>query len=148
MVEQGVVACLDKEKIIVSMKRRSACGSCKACGMTESGERTLEFENTVGARKGDSVEIELDDRLILKGAFIVYLLPLAGLITGIAAGALLAGRYTALPAEALSASMGVVFMAAAAMAARKYNETNKASFRPRIKTVIASEHQRAKQSRT
>ena len=136
MVEQAIVTALEKEKIIVSMKRRSACGSCWACGMTESGEMTLKLENTVGARKGDTVEIELNDNLILKGAFIIYIIPLAGLMAGLAIGGLVISRYLELPTEAVSASSGILFMAAAAIAARKHNEANKANYRPRIRGKV------------
>ena len=50
MKEFGVVTRADRDKIEVKVDRRSACGDCRACGMTEQErEHVFELANTVGA---------------------------------------------------------------------------------------------------
>ncbi|MBL7068642.1 MAG: SoxR reducing system RseC family protein [Candidatus Omnitrophica bacterium] len=132
MVEQGIVTEVKDGRLIVNIKRHAACGGCRACSLTEHKEMVIEFENTIGARKGEKVDIELDDIIILKGAFLFYIVPLAGLIFGIFAGWLFAAKM-ALPVELVSASLGIIVMAAALAAVRRYNPAGKERYRPVIK---------------
>ena len=60
MKEFGVVTRADRDKIEVKVDRRSACGDCRACGMTEQErEHVFELANTVGAGVGDTVVLEM-----------------------------------------------------------------------------------------
>lgn len=124
MVEQGVIADVKNGKLIVNIERHAACGSCKACSMGEGKTMRIEFENTIGAEKGDEVKIELDDSLILKGAILFYFVPLLGLILGIFAGRIF---Y-----EAASALFGISTMLITFMAVRRYDAANRERFKPKI----------------
>ena len=70
----------------------SSCGESKGCGtrslMAVFGNKSslLKIQNTVGARTGDRVEIEIEHSKIIKMAALSYLLPLLGLIGGGAIG--------------------------------------------------------------
>lgn len=68
MKEFGVVTRADRDKIEVKVDRRSACGDCRACGMTEQErEHVFELANTVGAGVGDTVVLEMKAKGIFKG---------------------------------------------------------------------------------
>ena len=133
MVEKGIVADSKDGKIIVNLKRHPACGSCKACNMRDSREMALELENTIGAQKGQSVDIELDDLVILKGACLLYGVPLLGLGLGIFTGKIIADTVkTTFSTEIISALSGILFLSAALIAVRRYNLNNKKKYKPRL----------------
>jgi sigma-E factor negative regulatory protein RseC len=133
MIEKGVVADSNDGKIIVNIKRHPACGGCKACNMQESREMILELENTIGAQKGQSVNIELDDLVILKGACMFYGVPLLGLVLGIFAGKMIADTVmTTYSTEIISALSGIFFLSAALIAVRRYNLNNREKYKPRL----------------
>lgn len=133
MVEEGVVSEVKDGKLIVSIKRHPACGTCKACSMAEDKEMRLEFENTIGAQKGDRVNIELDDFVIVRGAFLFYILPLLGLIFGIFIGGLLTkGIDFMLPDEVIAALFGIIIMIITYIAIGKFNLANRRGYKPKI----------------
>ncbi len=74
-----VIAISDNSIAQVSVKRASACGhdctSCGACGIMDK-PLIVEVENSIGAKLGDTVEIESESKKILYLASVVYLLPL------------------------------------------------------------------------
>ena len=124
MIEKGVVSDIKEEKLIVNIKRHAACKSCRACSMAEDKTMRVELYNNIGASIGDSINIELDDSIVLKGAALFYGAPLLGLILGI-----FAGRPFN---ELVSAVTGIVFMAAAFSLIRKISIKNKENFKPKI----------------
>ncbi len=82
MDELGLVVDLKDEIAIVNIKRKSACGSCKACEMGRSNmsELNVEVKNLLGAQRGDHVRIQMQTPDILKAAFLVYMIPLLALL--------------------------------------------------------------------
>ncbi|MBR5479625.1 MAG: SoxR reducing system RseC family protein [Clostridia bacterium] len=74
-----IIAILQNGKAQVSIKRASACGhdctSCGACG-AQAKPIVTEVVNNVGAKVGDSVEIESKTSRILGLACVVYMIPL------------------------------------------------------------------------
>ena len=83
--EEGIVIDIVPEGALVRVKKTDACHGCPSaglCHMGSSGERQVLARNPFGARKGQRVEIEIKDGLLLKASFIVYMLPLFGLLMG------------------------------------------------------------------
>ncbi len=83
--EEGIVIKIVPEGAVVSVKKTDACHGCPSaslCHMGNSGERRVLAKNPVCAREGQRVVIEVRDRLLLKASFIIYMLPLFGLIMG------------------------------------------------------------------
>ena len=82
MKQYAVVTALIDDDAIVSGERQSACGGCagkSACGTLGSWNKrpvSMRVHNLAGARIGDKVEIEVDDQLMLKASFRLYILPL------------------------------------------------------------------------
>ena len=88
--QNGIVVESDGEWAMVATQRRDACGGCTPghhCSACLPTARNLsKVRNTVGAGGGDQVMVSLDTGDLWKGAAILYLLPVAGLMLGAAAG--------------------------------------------------------------
>jgi sigma-E factor negative regulatory protein RseC len=83
--EEGIVIDIVPEGALVRVRKTDACHGCPSsglCHMGGSGEREVLARNPFGARKGQIVEIEINDGLLLKASFIIYMLPLFGLLMG------------------------------------------------------------------
>lgn len=83
------------EFAVVESERRSACGGCAAgggCGTAAIarafGNRMVRLTvlNRIGAGVGDRVVIGLAENGLVRGAFAVYAVPLAGLFAGALGG--------------------------------------------------------------
>lgn len=99
MKSEGVVISTDGRYAIVATERRAACegchkrgegGECSVCSLL-GGESRLDTRalNRVGARVGDTVELESSSGRMLWYAALVFLLPcVLGILAYMAAGAL------------------------------------------------------------
>jgi len=74
----------------VVTQRKDACHSCEASqfchALTDCSKLETKALNKVGAGVGDLVTIHLSSHTVLKGAFVLYLIPALGLLTGAVAG--------------------------------------------------------------
>ena len=83
MREQGVVARVISGKLVeVAFKRSPACEKCQLCHDVGEGMVGIEAINEVGAKLDDVVEIEIPSEEIVKGSFVIFLLPILFLIVG------------------------------------------------------------------
>lgn len=94
--EEGVVTkILGNGRIQVTVKRSEACDTChskKNCmALIESGQILVEAHDEVNAEVGQRVVLSQDSAVILKASFLVYLLPVAGLLCGVFVGRILSG---------------------------------------------------------
>jgi len=83
--EGAVVINVTPEGALVRVKKSDACCNCpssKLCYMGDSGQRDILVRNPIGAKEGQRVEIEIKDGLFVKASFIIYILPIFGLIFG------------------------------------------------------------------
>lgn len=92
---RGVVLRTDGTRAEVSTSRRGACSACSeaaACGIgdAERCDEVVSVRNAVGARVGDTVELDLPGNAVLRLSLLVWIVPLTGLILGAAAGSLFA----------------------------------------------------------
>ena len=75
--------------------RKNACGGCgstDSCHSCLSNSKMMtEALNSAGAKEGDLVDINLNSGLVLKGAAIMYLIPIAGLMMGALIGSFISG---------------------------------------------------------
>ena len=81
---------------LVRFVRTDACGRCHACFTLNSKETDIEIANTLGAREGDIVSIELKGGGMVQASLIMYGVPLLGLLIGVAVGSQWGDLYTAL----------------------------------------------------
>lgn len=85
MMGNGIVVKTDGNRAIVRIKKSSACGhDCGECRVCNNPEFETEVINNVGAAAGDRVLIGAPTGEVLFSAFLVYMLPVLGvLVTGI-----------------------------------------------------------------
>ncbi|MGL6107044.1 SoxR reducing system RseC family protein [Romboutsia sp.] len=84
MEQQGyIVEIVDSNTAKLKIQRHSACASCGKCATTsEKKDVIVEVDNTIGAKVGDRVAVNMESVNVLKAAAIVYILPLIGLLGG------------------------------------------------------------------
>ncbi|ATX80683.1 positive regulator of sigma(E), RseC/MucC [Mariprofundus aestuarium] len=113
MEQQVTVIEADGEQARVSGRRASACGDCAgkaSCSTMGSWrERLVELsvKNTIGAKVGDEVLLEVPDGLLLKVAFRIYALPMFVFVVTGASVAWLAAAM-AWPAPELLAALAAL----------------------------------------
>ncbi|QGU95547.1 sigma-E factor regulator, RseC/MucC family protein [Clostridium bovifaecis] len=109
MTETGYVTSIRGEYALVSFKRKSGCGdNCASCkGGCVSPGVTTEIENTLGAKIGDQVKVEMQQKAFNKMLLWVYVFPLIMLAIGIGAGTKVFGSLGYGNAEILSFLLGV-----------------------------------------
>ena len=78
MRETGTVKSVEGDFCQVVVTRQSACGeNCASCkGGCKLQNQICNAKNSVGAKAGDKVIIEMDTKKVLKSALLVYILPI------------------------------------------------------------------------
>jgi sigma-E factor negative regulatory protein RseC len=104
--QQGyIIEIIDKNTAKLKMKRHSACASCGKCiTSSESKDIIVEVDNSIGAKVGDFVEVNMDSINVLKATAIVYLFPLAVFMIGTIIS------YYLFKNEVISAVVGLISM--------------------------------------
>jgi positive regulator of sigma E activity len=82
--EARVLELTDGGMAKLEVVRSDACKTCNACFEGGSGKRLIFAENSLGAKEGDRVTIEISSAVIAKLSFLIYLLPITGLLLGVA----------------------------------------------------------------
>jgi len=83
--EKGLVTSITEDGWAqVETDRNDACSHCSSCHVSFgcNSEMTVNAINRAGAGVGDLVSIHLSSGTIMKSAAILYLIPVAGLISG------------------------------------------------------------------
>lgn len=84
MIAKGIIENLKNNHATVKFYKDSACSSCSAC----SGENKFSQKISINLKEnrkfriGDEITIEIDDTILLKLSFIVYILPAMAMIVG------------------------------------------------------------------
>ncbi|NLI60532.1 MAG: SoxR reducing system RseC family protein [Clostridiales bacterium] len=138
MREFGEITGIKDRIATVKIRRKSSCGSCTACGMKENqNEVMLEVSNDLDANLGDWVELELKSMSVLKASAIVYLIPLIGLILGVAGGYAIANQLS-LDAELCGAVGGILVTVLSFIGIRAMDPilNKKGNYSPKMVTII------------
>lgn len=90
--EQGSVIEIIDNIAKIKVGRHSDCSNCGACSGNDSV--IISVNNKIGAKVGDKVTFEMKEVNVLKGAFIVFILPLIIAFIGVIMGGLI-GKYMA-----------------------------------------------------
>lgn len=78
-----VVEIVDNITAKIKMQKHSACASCGKCASsTDKKDIVVEVDNTIGAKVGDYVEVNMEAVDVVKAASIVYIVPLVALLGG------------------------------------------------------------------
>lgn len=83
----GTVKEVKGNTAVVVLERQDMCGDCHACEMI-SGKKacTLTCEKHIPCKVGDEVEVTLTTDYFLKATYLIYGVPLVGLIAGLVLG--------------------------------------------------------------
>lgn len=138
--EEGEVIAVEGNQAKVRVIRSPACDSCstrKTCGLLGEGETVLTALNTVGATKGQRVRVSLKVEGGVKASFILYLVPLAGLV----AGALIGYHTQFLGDKDISGAVFSLLFVALTFIGIKYyahlRYSGDQSYNPKITKVVA-----------
>ena len=143
MNQQGyIVEIVDSVTAKLKLKRHSACASCGKCATTsEEKDIIVEVDNTIGAKVGDKVEVNMETVNVLKAAFIAYAIPLVALLLGTV------GTFYSLKAvnvtsnvEFISGVVGLIFTFISFLILRKNDKKFRGSkeYIPVVTRVIVS----------
>jgi sigma-E factor negative regulatory protein RseC len=121
MNQIGFVKEVKGDKASVMFKRLSECGDkCSTCSChCEAPPLTLDMNNPVDAKAGDTVEVAMKDSIFLKFTFFAYIIPLILMLLGIAIG------YSTTHNELTSALLGFAFLAISYVILRFINNNHK-----------------------
>jgi sigma-E factor negative regulatory protein RseC len=140
--EEGMVTAIEGEYALVKVVRTTSCAHCPSagsCHIESDRQIIVKAKNSAGARVGQRVKLFIAPGSILAASFLLYVIPLFGLIMGAVAGKLfLAYVWPSLSSELLAAGAGLITMAGTFAGLRFYDRhrRSKESFMPKIIQVL------------
>ncbi len=118
MIEKtATVIALEGELAVLNVARQSSCGTCSArsgCGTSVLSdvfgrESVLRAYNKIGAQSGDCVTVAIPEAVMLKVSFIMYTLPLLGMLGfAVVADVLFANELASIVAGILGLAAGLL----------------------------------------
>lgn len=132
MREEGQVIRVEGDLAKVEIERKSACRACGLCSLIGKNIMIAEVENSIGAKVGERVRIEIPSSVILKGAFLFYILPLVALILGLVLGVKITNLQTG------GLILGLVFLVLSFVLIWRHNKKvkDKSAYRSKIVQII------------
>ncbi|WP_408955739.1 SoxR reducing system RseC family protein [Natroniella sp. ANB-PHB2] len=118
-----------EKKVKVEVRRHSSCGKCGKCD--ERNSMMLVINNSLAAKKGDMVVLEIQENDLLSAALMVYLVPLIGLIAGY-----LLGGALGVEAEAFRISLGFLLFGLTFILARKLGDYRAEKYEAKMVEVV------------
>ena len=88
MLDQGRVFKVEKGLAWVEFASSSACAQCGACARASSSRMVNEADNPIGAKVGDTVEVEISPAVTTLFPLIAYGLPIGLFFIGMTAGSI------------------------------------------------------------
>ncbi len=113
MKKSGLVINKKGENLDILVIRESACGGkCESCAGC-SGENkplVLNVKDNGTLKKGDRVELTMNDSTVLKYSAMVYIIPIIGFILGVVCATMVLEKYKMNNYEFISLLTGLVFL--------------------------------------
>lgn len=80
-----VIKINEYNQALLRVTRTPSCNGCKACSMGRDDRKYIDIfvDNTLNAKIGDSIQIDMDTPDVLRAAFIAYGFPLIVMIASI-----------------------------------------------------------------
>ena len=131
-----VVSVLD-DQAIVEMEASKECEACGACRYTSTGRMVTPVRNSLDARVGDTVKIDIEPEIVVTAALIVYMLPIALFFAGYAIFIWLGG-LAGMTGETPGVVGGVLFLAVSFFAVRVVDQRAGVSrrYEPKMYDII------------
>jgi sigma-E factor negative regulatory protein RseC len=89
IIERGLVRQVTGGKAVVEIQRGSACSQCHAecaCSGEEPHTMRVEARDPIGVRIDQCVQLSIENASVLRASFVVYMVPLFALISGVLVG--------------------------------------------------------------
>ncbi len=141
-IEEGVVTGIEESFALVKVVRKTACAHCPSagsCHIESDRDMLVKAQNEAGARIGQRVKLFISPGSILAASFLLYLVPLFGLVMGAAIGKLVVAPFFAnLSSELLAAGIGLITMAGVFLGIRFYDQhrRQKEKYIPKIIQIL------------
>ena len=141
MAETGIVIKESGNYVTVKLERTEACAKCRACTAGfETKDMIIEAENICQARKGDQVEIFLDQTNFLKAVVIMYVIPLIFLFAGLLIGYLISSLLRLENVELIAVVCGFILLAVSYLLIKsKEDRWRDKKFRPIANKIVSRE---------
>ncbi len=140
IVDRGTVVSSAGGRVDVLVSDTSACEGCDACGAVRPGEPTVipGVRDPVGARVGDTVEVETPDAARRGARRLVYAMPVGALLAGYLAGYVVASVLGSDP-DGTGAVVAVLSLVLSFAMLRPMGERMMArdTYRPSVRAIIA-----------
>ena len=82
----GIVTAISDGTARIHFLRGSACAHCGACLTVGEAEMEISLPNTLGAKEGDRVSVDLSPKRVVQASLLAYAVPLILLIAGVLVG--------------------------------------------------------------
>ena len=144
MNQQGfIIDIVDNRTAKMIMQRHSACASCGKCSKlsSECQDLVVEVDNSIGAKKGDYVEVSMESVKVIKATLLAYLVPLIFLLVGTILTYYILDLIKFLgPIEVISGVVGLICTCISYLLLRKNDNKFKESrqYIPEITRIIES----------
>lgn len=144
MNQQGfIIDIVDNRTAKMIMQRHSACASCGKCSKlsSECQDLVVEVDNSIGAKKGDYVEVSMESVKVIKATMLAYLVPLIFLLVGTILTYYILDLIKFLgPIEVISGVVGLICTCISYLLLRKNDNKFKESrqYIPEITRIIES----------
>lgn len=139
ITERGIVTVVSDGAVDVRVSGGTDCKSCGACCHVDRDGVTIEGAlDSLGAKVGDEVDVEIPEGADTRAGLIVFIAPAIGLLAGYLGGSL-AARTIGIDPD-LGGAVGAVSAIVAAMLvlrARGRDALSDERFRPRVHAIIA-----------
>ena len=89
----GLVVGLDGSMAQIRFVRGKQCANCGACLTAGESEMEIALENSLGAKVGDRVVVDLLPKRVVQASLLAYAVPLAFLIAGVFLGGLVSDWF-------------------------------------------------------
>ena len=126
----GLVTSVKDGTAQIRFLRSSACAHCGACLTVGDSEMEIALPNTLGAKEGDRVAVDLSPKRVVQASLLAYALPLALLIAGVLVGSRIAD-WAGLALGIADCGLGYLILRIVEKSSAK-----KHSFQPRMTRIL------------
>ena len=126
----GIVTSVKGGTAQIHFLRGSACAHCGACLTVGETEMEVTLPNTLGAKEGDRVAVDLSPKRVVQASLLAYAVPLVLLIAGV----LIGSRYADWAGLALGVGACGIGYLILRIVEKKSKQKN--SFQPRMTRIL------------
>lgn len=112
MREKAIVVEEQGDRAKVRIIRTSACAKCRRCSIGSSDKKEFHIwsENSLKAKPGQTVEVELENTAFFQATIIAYLIPLIAFLVGITLGYKIPVPFRNMSQEIFALIIGILVM--------------------------------------